>query len=70
MVSERGKSEEKISVLAQEFLQETEENQRTVFCLQAEKFILLGTGALRYGFRTAVRTWAKKFSVQIFSADI
>ena len=47
MVSERGKSEEKISVLAQGFLQETEENQRAIFCLQAEKFILLSTGVVR-----------------------
>ena len=58
MVSERGKSKEKIRVLAQGFLQETEENQRAVFSLQAEKFILLGTGVVRYGFHTTVRTWA------------
>jgi len=61
MVSKRGKSEEKISVLAQGLLQETEENQQVVFCLQAEKFILLCTGAVRYGFRTVVRTWANFF---------
>ena len=66
MVSERGKSEEKISVLAQGFLQETDENQWAVFCLQAEKFILLGTGPVRYGFRIAVRTWAKIFFVRNF----
>ena len=41
MVSERGKSEEKISVLAQGFLKETEETQR--FIVGREKIFLLCT---------------------------
>ena len=50
MVSKQGKSEEKINVLAQEFLQETKGKSADVFLLQVGKILCCVQGVVPYGF--------------------